>query len=452
MTVPHQDPLGNALQLEQHASGGAVDDFVAGFIGCDLRVLGILQAQHDASALVQAYLAMFQLFAESPAGAVNAQPYLTRAQAAHDGANPRTQLFVQAVSAWARGDLAGAVGLHERIAQAFPRDLVSLKLGQYHAFNLGDGPAMLRLARPGLQAAADVPQFHGMAAFAYEQCHLLDAAEHHARTAIALHRAEPWAHHALAHVLLTRGQLQSGTAFLEEMSESWQGLNSFMRTHNWWHLALFYIELDRLDEALALYDREVWGVDKRYTQDQVNAVSLLARLELAGLDVGERWQDVADHLEARTADQTLPFLDMQYLYGLARAQRPSAYALLQAVEARASASEARRDQAVWRDIALPACRGLLAHAQGHWNEAVVHLGLALPRLQEIGGSHAQRELFEQIHRDALQRSGHLAAVQNLLQPHLNSQPESRRLRRQARRLYASLGLPDTLAGSDGGAD
>ena len=34
------------------------------------------------------------------------------------------------------------------------------------------------------------------------------------------------------------------------MSDTWERCNSFMYTHNWWHLALFLIDLDRADEAL----------------------------------------------------------------------------------------------------------------------------------------------------------------------------------------------------------
>ena len=51
-------------------------------------------------------------------------------------------------------------------------------------------------------------------------------------------------------------------------------------------------------------------------------------LELAGVDVGPRWANVANHLALRLADHVLPFLDLQYLYGLARADRPEADALL----------------------------------------------------------------------------------------------------------------------------
>ena len=55
-------------------------------------------------------------------------------------------------------------------------------------------------------------------------------------------------------------------------------------------------------------------------------------------------------------------------------------------------------------------------------------------------STAQRDLFEQVHLDALVRSGRLTGAQHLLQQRCRAQPESLRLRRQAMALYAQLGL------------
>jgi hypothetical protein len=385
---------------------------------------------------VQAYAAAVHMFAEARGAAAGATPFLQRALAGAPRATVREQRFIGAVQAWVKGDIARAIALHAEQAQEHPRDLASLKLGQYHLFNRGDAPGMLRMALAAAPGASDVPYLHGMLAFAWEQCHALEQAEAAARRAIAMERREPWAHHALAHVMLTQGRISEGHAFLADVSDTWVGLNSFMVTHNWWHQALFALELGHDDEVLALYDQRVWGVARDYSQDQVNAVALLARLELAGVDVGNRWQDLAGHLQARTSDQVLPFLDLHYLYGLARAGRPQAQTLIGQVQAHAESSGAP----AWQDVCLPACRGLLAHAQGDMQGAVHYLGLALPRMVEIGGSHAQRDLFAQIHLDALLRAGHGRAAQNLLQPQLRSQPESVRLRRLAAPLYASLGL------------
>ena len=436
-----RDFLGNQIHLADPASVAAVDDFVGGFIACEARVTNILAAaEHDDSVIVQACVAALHLFAESPDGAVNARPHLERAARSRVPASERELRFLGAVRAWAANDIAVALRLLDEQVHAHPRDLAALKLGQYLLFNLGDSPGMLRLALAAQHAAADVPYLHGMAAFAYEQCHLLPEAERSARQAIGLLRKEPWAHHALAHVMLTEGRIEEGRAFLAEVSDSWVGLNSFMETHNWWHLALFLIEQDAHAAALELYDRHVWGVCKVYSQDQIGAVSLLARLELSGVDVGGRWADVGAHLSARTHDQVQPFLDMQYLYGLARAGRSEAEELLHQVEAYAPhAPVLTRD--AWQRVAVPACRGLLAHARGDHARVVDELGIALPRLLEIGGSHAQRDLFEQIYIDALIRSGRLVAAQNLLQQRVRANPESLRLQRQLEPVCQRLGLP-----------
>jgi hypothetical protein len=435
------DCLGQATTVSDDDERALIDDFIQGFLRCETRVARLLvePGASERGPFAQACCAALHLFAESRDGPRQARPFIERALADLHTLTPREQGFTRAIEAWARGDIAGAIAWHEQVARDWPRDLVNLKLAHYHLFNRGDSPAMLRLALAALPAAADVPQLHGMLAFALEQCHHLPQAEQAARQALSLERKEPWAHHALAHVMLTQGRLREGLSFMRDVSATWTGLNSFMQTHNWWHLALFALELDEFDLALSLHDTQVWGVVKAYSQDQIGSVSLLARLEVAGADVGTRWQDVADHLEHRLDDHVLPFLDLQYLYGLARAGRPSARRLLDGMRAHAEAAPSDQ-RAAWQQVCLPAGEGLLAHAEGHHERAVDRLGLALPRLLEIGGSHAQRDLFAQIHLDALIRSGRHVGAQNLLQPLINAQPESRRLRRLARPVYAALGL------------
>ncbi|MGH1559389.1 hypothetical protein ACRAWD_20310 [Caulobacter segnis] len=127
---------------------------------------------------------------------------------------------------------------------------------------------------------------------------------------------------------------------------------------------MFYLSQGRFDVAWLSADDHVRAQEKDYSQDQVGAVSLLARLELAGVAVGDRWDHVADRLAARADDVVQPFLTLQYLYGLARAGRPEADALLAAV------SRAAREAPAFvpRDLAprspCPPPRGLVAHARG----------------------------------------------------------------------------------------
>lgn len=209
---------------------------------------------------------------------------------------------------------------------------------------------------------------------------------------------DPWAQHAVAHVFEARGQWREGIEWLGARSDSWERCSSFMLTHNWWHLALFHLARGEAEQALALFDARVWGVRKTYVQDQVNAVSLLARLEHAGVDVGARWLDVAAHVRPRIFDRQNPFLDLHFGYALARAGEDVAVAkLLGGIKDHA----ARGAAPVWREIALPAARGIVAYARGQLREAAVWLAPLAGRLHLLGGSTAQQRWFERMRELAL---------------------------------------------------
>jgi tetratricopeptide (TPR) repeat protein len=422
-----------------------IDDFILGFLSYTPRAVNVLEAARAAPdcCLANAYAAMIWMFLEAPEAAARAAPFLAAAQAAAPRATPRERQATALVAAWAAGDIPQALRLAEDIAIAHPRDLAIIKLAQYHHFNRGDAPAMLRLGLHALPACETEPYVHGMIAFGYEQCHLMTEAEAAARRALQIEPTDPWAHHALAHVMLTQSRADEGIAFLESVSHTWAGLNSFMRTHNWWHLALFYLSRGREADVLASYDAHVWGVEKTYSQDQVGAVSLLARLEFAGVDVGDRWQDVARHVAARGADTVQPFLTLQYLYALARTARPEAVAMLRAIETRAATPA--HDQTAWAEVALPAARGIAAHAAGDFDTCIRLMGHALPRMAETGGSHAQRDLFEQIHLDALLRAGRISVAQQVLEMRRTFDHDGVPLNRMLARVYASAGLPDQAA-------
>lgn len=436
------DLYGLPITCETDATRQGIDDFIHGFISFQPKAANVIAAAKadPDNALVNAYAAILYMLLEAPVASKLANPFLTNAQKATT-ITAREQAVVEAANLFVNGKIPKLIELCEATVSAYPRDMVMLKLGQYHTFNIGDFPAMLRIAQKAQPEAADIAYAHGMLAFGFEECHLLDEAEAAARHALTLDPSEPWAHHALAHVYLTRGQVAEGTAFLESVAHHWTDLNSFMHSHNWWHLALFYISADRTEDLLRAYDTHVWGLEKDYSQDQVGAVSLLARMEFAGVNVGDRWQDVADHIAKRGADTVSPFLTLQYLYALGRTHRPEAETLLHAIEARAEDSS-QFDSETWRDVVLWAAHGIAAHAAGDNDDAIRFLSKALPRLAEAGGSHAQRDLFEQIHLDALIRAGHTSRAQQVLELRRSYDPDGIPLNRMLAEIYDKSGLPE----------
>ncbi len=435
-----QDVLGNEVSESNVATTlPGIDDFVEGFLGYEKRAANVVAAADadPGSVLANVYAGFIWMFLEAASAEEHAQVYLDRARAAEASAKPREVLLIRQLERWIAGDIPAVQALGEAIVEAFPRDLASMKLHQYFSFNRGDARSMLAIARKVEAVNRDNPYLHGMLAFGYEQMHELESAEREARLALEIRNKEPWAQHALAHVMLSTGRVKEGVDFLGEAQRTWVDLNSFMYTHNWWHKALFHISLGDQAAVFDAYDNHVWGVEPTYSQDQVGAVSLLARMEVAGLDVGGRWQSLAEYLRPRARDVVQPFLTLQYLYGLARADFAEAATLLGAIEDKAQSSTAF-DRLVWHDVALPAARGVYAHARRDWAEAARWLTIANPRLSEIGGSHAQRDLFGQLLLHAHIKLGNWAIAAGMLEMRRTWDPDGVPLNRDLALVRAHL--------------
>jgi len=361
-------------------------------------------------------------------------------------ANARERGHVAALTHLAAGRWHLAGQTLEDLTIEFPTDALALQAGHQIDFFTGNSRMLRdRIARALPAWDEAMPGYHamlGMHAFGLEEMGEYDRAECSGKKAVDLEPRDGWAQHAVAHVMEMQCRQAEGISWMRQDTEAWSR-DSFLQVHNWWHLALFYLSRDRGADVLALYDTRIWGLEKDYSQDQVGAVSLLARLEFAGVDVGVRWHDVAEHVARRGADTTAPFLTLQYLYALERARRPEAARLMQAIAARAEAPS--HDRTAWAEVALPAAQGIAAHARGDSALAARLLGRALPRMREIGGSHAQRDFFEQIHLDALIRAGDWSAAQQVLELRRVHDPDGIPLNRQLAQVYDAAGLPAEAA-------
>jgi tetratricopeptide (TPR) repeat protein len=340
-------------------------------------------------------------------------PYLEAAKKYEQKTTEREQLFIGAVEAWAVGAIDRSIAYTEELAAKYPRDLLAVQLGQYHYFYQGNKEALLAIAEKVLPANRENHYLYGTLAFGLEQCHRLDEAEAVGRMAVAMNRNDPWAQHAVAHVMEMQGRLEEGIAWMESHSDTWENCNSMLYTHNWWHVALYYLEKEDIQKVLEIYDTHLWGrAWKESPKDQVGVISVLLRLELRRIDMGDslrdslasRWQEIAPYLAARIHEHSLPFQDLHYVYALARAgQVEQVTEMLESMQAYADAVHPFIKW-TWSEIAVPTAQGLAAYARRDWERASVLLGSTVSRLQAIGGSHAQRDLFEQVYLDAWLRA------------------------------------------------
>jgi hypothetical protein len=94
----------------------------------------------------------------------------------------------------------------------------------------------------------------------------------------------------------------------------------------------------------------------------------------------------------------------------------------------------------WRAVATPLCEGLLAHARGEIPQARAALETALPGVARIGGSHAQRDLFEQVWLDSVIRLEDWQTAREALEARRRFDPDGVPLNRALDRALAGLGL------------
>ena len=345
--------------------------------------------------LLLTHLALLALFDETPAGVVRTREWIARARLEIHRGLPREQLWLAAINAWAEGDRAAALSLHQDIARSWPRDLMSLKLGLIHAHGIGDHAAMLALCEATAPANDGRPWFFGLWAFAYEENHRLDEAEACAHRALAITDDDPWAHHALLHVWDARADAVSARDWLTTHRKTWSQGNSFIRSHMDWHLALCALDLGDRDRALEIYRKDIVACDVAYGQNLANAASLLARLDLTGAGLAADWVDLAALAFDHRHDRIDPFLDLHYLIALAKGgYLQAAFELREGIEAMAG-SDKRPGHEAWI-VAQSLAHGIIAWAQNDLSAAFRAFVPVLPKIGHLGGSHTQRDMFWQI--------------------------------------------------------
>jgi tetratricopeptide (TPR) repeat protein len=343
------------------------------------------------------------------------------------GATPREQAHMAALEAWCDGDPATTLRIHSEILIDHPLDIVALKLSEYWNFYSGDNGGMRDSIGRVLHAwDAGVPAYGfvlGMRAFALEESGAYDEAERIGREAVERNPADIWATHAVAHVMEMNGRTGEGAAWIDGLAPNWGEINNFTY-HVWWHRALFALERGAFDEALELYDREVRPESTRDFRDITNAAALLWRFDLEGIDVGDRWVELAEHSAERVGEHVLVFADVHYMLALASVEdRAKAHELLNTADAyakRQDESQTRVMDAAGRQI----CAAVLAHREGAYDRAVDVLFPVRGEIRRIGGSHAQRDVFDQTLIHSAIRADRLPLARALLSERLQRRPGS----------------------------
>lgn len=328
-----------------------------------------------------------------------------RARATHHELAPqrgeltrREQHHLEALGAWLVGDLATTLGCWEQALDAHPTDVMALRLSHFMAFNRGELEWLHEAVATRLDAWRGVPGASlllGMQSFAAEELGRYERAEQLGREAVDVNAEDLWAIHAVAHVLEMQDRREEGVAWVDTHAEELRAGGSFAR-HVWWHQALYRSDLGHHDQVLDLYDTAVRPMATDEGLDLSNAISLLLREEMAGVDVGHRWLSIGPACRTRRGHHVHVFNDVHAVAGLARAGEPGE-ARAHLVSMRSWADERSDESAdLLGDVGLAVGRAVLAHCEHRWAEVVEHLEPVNEQIWRIGGSHAQRDLFTRI--------------------------------------------------------
>ena len=345
-----------------------------------------------------------------------AREHLLRAEAL--SANSRERLHQEALRAWIVQDFSARAAAWEQVLVEWPLDLLALRQYTGTLFWSGD---KLRQAEVIACVAGDwdsqVPgrgHFLSAHAFAMEEVGLYEVAERSAREALASQPQDLWALHGLIHVLEMQGRVQEGIELLSDAARFLDGYNLF-RGHLWWHLALFLISEARFDEALDLFDSEVYPQSSAFYLDVQNGASLLVRLEFQGIDVGQaRWERLAQASLRNATQNTIWFTSMHHVIALVRTGRVSA------VQATLDYLRSVGNDSAQAELAHELAQAAADFFQDKPREALARMLAVRQRHGELGASHVQQDIYDQIMVIAALQLGDLARVRQLLRARLTT--------------------------------
>jgi tetratricopeptide (TPR) repeat protein len=310
-------------------------------------------------------------------------------------ANDRERAHAAAARSWLDGDFAGAVRKYGEILIDYPRDLLALQVAHVGDFYNGSSTLLRdRVAQVLPEWDNTVPGYSyvlGMYAFGLEETGLYSRAEDIGRRGLEINPVDAWGVHAVTHVMEMQGRLREGIEFLKSRERDWAE-NNGLAFHNWWHLALFHLDAGNVAQVLDLYDRRVRPAPSQVPLEMIDAAAMLWRLQLRGVDVGSRWQALANCWEPFVEHAYYAFNDVHAVMAFVGARRVDlAERALAAMEQKLGASDT--NAMMTREVGLPMARALVSFGNENYADTVKRLLPIRTIANRFGGSNAQRDLI-----------------------------------------------------------
>ena len=204
--------------------------------------------------------------------------------------------------------------------------------------------------------------------------------------------------------MFEQGDMEAGRTFLSPWLPA-HDRQSFLHGHLCWHVALTALDAGDPDGALAIYEQQIkpagspLSAAEHLHRRRLAAVAAVARRPVRAGAALARCRRLWRAISSRRPARISPTSTTRW-----RLRQRAARRLRRTVGATGSAR--RRRQAGPGPAAIDLCRGVQAFAEGDHDGAIRILEPLMPELVRIGGSHAQRELWEDTLIVAYLRAGH----------------------------------------------
>ena len=300
---------------------------------------------------------------------------------------------VEAFSAMLAGNFTEAGHIWDDIAQS-TRDFAAVRFAHDVYLHVGAEQRRVESSRRAFESWDRAEPGWGFVAgqlsFALEETGEYDEAKALGEAALELDPVDLWARHALAHLYESLDDSESAFALLTNQREVWE-VQDGLAVHIWWHVALRLIATESYDEALAIHDAQL---DAATTAFRIcDLASLLWRLELVGVDVGDRWDTLADRFAVRPEWHTSGFLDLHAALIYTRCNNHDAaqrfFDGLTASHGEGKSENDRNFLEVVQPLVLAVREG-----ESYPARSALTLNNLAPSVHRIGGSIAQRDLIK----------------------------------------------------------
>ena len=434
--MAHEDRYGLPLSTATDAAASAyregVDLMLAGWTGTAETLERAIDADPDFALAHIARARVHSFYQQGDLARKKAA--LARELVARRGTD-RERSHVETLALAIEGRLPEAIPATLRHVEAWPRDAVvlSLPLGAFGLFAFS-GMADHDQARQDLCGRV-APHYgedwwfltlHG---WALTENGNVARGRPMTERGFDLRRANAHGAHAVLHAMFEDGSVDDANRLVDEWIEGYDRAG-ILHGHIRWHQALGALEYGDAARALAIYaDVLQPSVNQAPPLNVItDDAGLLWRLQAYGHTVPKAlWAEADAAAQKLFPKSGLPFADVHMALFAAATQNADALAARLAVIEQRLAEGKLAAGAV-----VPAiCRAMQAFADEDYARCVRELEPALKEVVRIGGSHAQRELFEDTVIVALLRSGELARARAMLDARLHRRPSPRDTRWRA---------------------